>query len=122
MSELKSYGKITVGARSPEQTEIDVIEFLQAEYKENRLITISVLNDDVKSIVATVENPTSTGRSPQSNIWLSPESMFGLMSTYFLFLTMQGVDVDAMLKKSISKDFVDLSFSDGLDIEKLKQP
>ncbi len=120
MEDVKSYGKVTVGYGSMQQKEIDVIEFLQAEYKDRRLVSISVLNDDLKSIVATVENPLSTGRNPQSSIWLSPESMFALLSTYFLFLTMRGIDVESMVKQSISKDAVDFSYSDGLDIEKLK--
>ena len=120
MGDVKSYGKVTVGHGSQEQKGIDVIEFLQAEYKDRRLVSISVLNDDVNSIVGTVENPLSTGRNPQSSIWLSPESMFALVSTYFLFLTMQGKDIQSMVEQSISKDVVDFSYSDGLDIEKLK--
>lgn len=120
MKDVKSYGKVTVGYGTKDQKELDVVEFLQAEYHDMRLVTISVLNDDVKSMVATVENPLSTGRNPQSSIWLSQESMFALVSTYFLFLTMRGVDVKSMIEKSISKDVLDFSYSDGLDVEKLK--
>jgi hypothetical protein len=46
----KSKGKVTVGFRTSQQKEIEIVDFLQAKFKDNRLITVSSLEND-KGIV-----------------------------------------------------------------------
>jgi hypothetical protein len=64
--------------------------------------------------VATIENPTSTGRSPQSNIWLSKESMIGLIATGLLYFESRGEKVSELLQQSVEKGMINYTFSDNL--------
>jgi len=49
------YGKITIGYGTSEQKELQIIDFVQAHFKDNRVITISQIEDG--SFVSAVENP-----------------------------------------------------------------
>jgi hypothetical protein len=105
-------GKATVGYGTSEQREMEILDFFQSEYKDHRLITFCQLEDG--SFVATIENPTSTGRSPQSNIWLSKESMIGLIATGLLYFESRGEKVSELLQQSVEKGMINYTFSDNL--------
>lgn len=94
--EQSPYGNITVGHGTSFQKEIGITEYIQAHYKDNRLISISGLEDG--SILAAVENPMSTGRNTQSTIWLSKESFIGMLGTAMLYFSAKGEDMAELMK------------------------
>lgn len=84
ISELKeNYGKATIGFGTSEQKELDIVDFLKAEFKDNRLISVCMLEDE--SYIFSVENPASSGRSPHQSIRLGKESIIGMLSTMLLY-------------------------------------
>lgn len=105
-------GKITVGYGTAEQRELEILDFVQAEYKDHRLITISKIEDE--SIVAIVENPKSSGRNTQSTIWISKESFIGMLSTAFLYFSAKGEDLGELMKSVVEKEDINYSYSDNL--------
>lgn len=112
---MKNYGKITVGFGTPEQRELKIIEFLKTTFKDNRVISVSLIEDE--SFACVVENVTSSGRNEQSTIWLSKESMIGLVSTVMIYFNMKGQDIEELLKQSVDGDNIQYTYSDNLIIE-----
>lgn len=108
-----SRGKITVGVGTPERRELEIVDFVQAEYKDHRLISISQIEDG--SLVAVVENPASTGRNTQATIWLSKESFVGMLSTAFLYFSAKGEDLGELMKSVVEREDINYTFSDNLE-------
>ena len=106
------YGKITVGYGGIGQKELQIVDFVQAHFKDNRIISVSQIEDG--SLVCAVENPPSTGRNTQSTIWLSKESFIGLLSTAMLYFSVKGEDMQKLLEESVEGGKVDYTFSDNL--------
>lgn len=106
------YGKITVGVGTNQRRELEVVDFIQARFKNNRIISISQIEDG--SFVGAVENPPSSGRNTQSTIWLSKESFIGLLSTAMLYFNLKGEDMQKLLEESAEGEKIDYSFSDNL--------
>lgn len=107
-----SRGKITVGYGSSEQRELEIEDFVQAEYKDHRLISISQIEDG--SIVAAVENPASSGRNTQATIWLSKESFIGLLATGVLYFSAKGEDLEQLMNEAFEKEDITYAYSDNL--------
>ena len=114
--EEKDYGKVTIGYGSSLEQELQVSEFIQATYKDNRLVTVSKLEDD--TYVLMVENPQSSGRHPQSIMRLSKESFVGLISSAMLYANLVGWDLESELKKALDSEDIHFSASDNLKIKK----
>jgi hypothetical protein len=107
-----SKGKITVGIGSA-QREIEIIDFVQCKFKDNRLISVAGLEDG--SMFLSVENVPSSGRAAQSNIWLSKESFLGVLSTSILYFGCKGEDLEKLLLDSANnEDVIDFVYSDNL--------
>lgn len=83
IDQKKSFGKATIGFGTSEQTELEIVDFLKAEYKDNRLITVAMLEDE--SFIFAVENPVSSGRAPHQSMRLGKESAIGMLSTLLLY-------------------------------------
>jgi hypothetical protein len=109
----KSRGKITVGEEG-QKKQLEIIDFVQAQFKDNRLIAIAGIEDG--TLVLSIENPLSTGRSGQTNIWLSKESALGLMSTCFLYFGCKGENIEKLFMDSVANnDLIDFTCSDNLN-------
>ena len=106
------YGTVTVGFGTNQQKELQIIDFVQTTFKDNRLISVSQLEDN--SYVCTVENPISTGRNPQSTMLLSKESMIGLVSTILFYFNLKDENIEDLLAKSTTDDRVKYVSSDNL--------
>lgn len=115
MKEEEDLGIITIGTGTDTPEELKVIEVVQASYLDNRLITISKAEDD--SMVISVENPTSSGRLPQSIMRLSEESFIGLMATMTMYYHLKGADLKELLK-SVSGKTIEYSSSENLKPKK----
>lgn len=85
MTKNITYGEATVGI-SGTPRKIPVIEYLQSTQKDNRVVSIMELDND-EGFIISVENPTSTGRASQNQMWLSKESFVALYGTMGLFVT-----------------------------------
>lgn len=107
-----SRGKITVGYGTAEQRELEIVDFVQAEFKDHRLISISQIEDG--SLVAVVENPASSGRNTQATIWLSKESFVGMLSTAFLYFSAKGEDLGELMKSVVESEDISYTYSDNL--------
>lgn len=109
--ERNKYGKAVVAYGSSEQRELEIIDFVKARFKDNRVITIGHVEG---GYICGVENPPSTGRSAQSTIWLTKESLLGLFSVCTLYFTITGEDMDKIIKESMDGDTIEYSLSDNL--------
>ena len=109
------YGKITVGFGTLEQKELEIVDFVKAEFKNNRIVSVSQIEDN--SFLLAVENIQSTGRNPQSTMWLSEESLIGLLSTAMLYFEIKGQDLKELLARSVSGNNVNYTISDNLDVK-----
>ena len=114
-----SRGKITVGYGTAEQRELEIVDFVQAEFKDHRLISISQIEDG--SLVAVVENPVSSGRNTQATIWLSKESFVGMLSAAFLYFSAKGEDLGELMKSVIESEYINYTYSDNLTAISIKQ-
>jgi hypothetical protein len=107
-----SKGKITIGVGSA-QREIEIIDFVQCNFKDNRTISVASLEDG--SMFISVENILSSGRAAQSNLWLSKESFLGVLSTAFLYFGCKGEDLEKLfLDSTKNEDIIDFVYSDNL--------
>ena len=110
--EKKDYGNITVGYGTREQREIKIVNYLQANYIDNRLVSVSELEDG--SYILAIENPKSTGRTVQETMWLSKESFIALINTSMFYFMAKNEDLMKLIKESTDGDKIDYRFSDNL--------
>lgn len=97
MSEKKSIGTATLGCGSSKQREVEIENFMRCEFKDHRLISVVKTEED--AYLFCVENPASTGRSTEQKMYLTEGSAVALFSTYMLYLTHHGVDMQQLFEK-----------------------
>lgn len=113
MSEESKYGFATVGHMTSEERKIEIKSFVQAQYKDNRMIMVSELEDE--SYILVVENFKSSGRNLEQKIWLSRESFVGLLNTAIIHLIMKGESLDDMVKEATEGKDIFYRRSDNLN-------
>ncbi len=106
------YGTVTIGAGGPGQKELEVINYVQSKYTDNRLVAISELEDGSYTLV--VENPQSSGRATQAAMRLTKESFIALIAGSFLYFSCKNENMTAMMEEVATKGLIDYSFSDNL--------
>ncbi len=106
----EDYGKIITGDGS----QLSISDYVQANYKDNRVISVGTLEDG--SYVLSVENPESSGRATKNQMWLSKESMIGLVGTIMLHMDAKGINMEELLRDSVnpSSKTIQYSMSDNL--------
>ncbi|WP_336716312.1 hypothetical protein [Chryseobacterium mucoviscidosis] len=114
--ENENYGKVTVGFGSPEQHELEIKDFIQADFKDHRLISMAKLEDE--SFLLSVENPPSSGRATQQAIRLSLESTIGLVSTVMLYFNKKGLDMDSLIQQAVETYEINFSISQNISQNK----
>ena len=83
-------------------TEIPVVDYLQMEYTNCRLIScIKTINNEY---LISVENPKSTGRAAIAQMRLTEESLYGLLNTIMLFFSKNNVDVSKIMLEQYPHD------------------
>lgn len=97
MSEKKSIGTVTLGYGSSEQRDVEIEDFLRCEFKDHRLMSVVKTEED--AYLFCVENPASTGRATEQKMYLTEGSAVALFSTYMLYLTHHGVDMQQLFDK-----------------------
>lgn len=113
MAENK-YGTITVGTAG-DSKQLAISDYIRAQYADHRLVSVVGIEDG--STVLLVENPESSGRATSQNMRLSKESLIGLLSTIMLYYSLKGINLEAELKAASTKDKIEYSGSDNLDLE-----
>ena len=108
---MKSNGKITVAFGTAQQHQLEIEEYVKAQFKDKRLFSVCKIEDG--SFVVSVENPPETGRSTQQ-MWLSKESLVGIASAIMLYFTVKGEDIHELIKNSADGQEVPYTFSDNI--------
>ena len=106
-------GKITVGYGTIEQREIEIIDMVQASFQGNRLVSVGTVNED-EGIVAVIENPTSSGRNPQTTIWVSKESFMALIATAMIYFDAKGENTETLFRKTVKGEDIEVALSENL--------
>lgn len=112
MTEEKSYGKITVGTGTTIQKDLQVLDMVQAQFTDNRLITCAGIEGN--TFLLAVENPESTGRATSMKMWVSRESFFALITTALMYLNAKRLDAKDELQKCVRSGDINYCFSDNL--------
>lgn len=107
------YGEVTIGGGGQLQRKAKIKSFLQAEYKDHRLITVFQFEE---AFGLSIENPESTGRSSQ-NMHLSKESLVALLSTAIMYLEMAGMDIRELLNEATKSDNINFSYSKDINVD-----
>ena len=108
---VEDYGTLTADFEN-ERKELKIINFLKCKFKDNRLASVCEIEDG--TFVLAVENPPSSGRATQANIWLSKESLTGLMVTTLQYLNIKGDSIDELFLDAIQGDAFEYDLSDNL--------
>jgi len=111
--EQNNYGHVTVATGSPNEREIAITDFVQAVFSDNRIVSISTLENDEGYILA-VENIKSSGREATASMWLTEESFMGLTGTAILFWNCKGTDLEKMIEKATIDKKIKYRASDNL--------
>ncbi len=111
-AEKESLGCITVGVGTALQREVQIEAFIQVDFPDHRVISVARLEDG--SICTTVENTQSSGRNPQSSIWLSKESFIGMITAANLYLLRNGENIDELLKDCVANKDIAYTCSKNL--------
>lgn len=106
------YGNITVGVGTGQMRDLEITDFVQAAYEDNRVVTISEIEDG--TMCAMVENIGSSGRAPQANIWLSKESFIAVLSTAFIYFDLKGEDIKPLFESIAKNEGIEYRCSDNL--------
>lgn len=112
-----SRGTITmVDPKTFDKKELEVTDFVKANYKDGREISLITAEDD--SVFLEVTNPEGSGRNPEQILRLSPESLIGVLSTAFIYYSAKNIDMGQELQKALaaSAEQIHFQFSDNLQL------
>lgn len=110
--EDKSRGIVTIGYGTSQERKLEVEEFVQSKFVDNRLVSVALLEDE--TYILSVENPQSSGRAERSNIRLGKESFLALIGTAFMYFGCKGQDLGKLLHEVVGEGDLEYTFSDNL--------
>jgi hypothetical protein len=106
------YGTISSGL-GKDKKEFAIVDYLRSTFADHRLISVYGVEGD--SLVLRVENYQSSGRNPDQQLWLSRESVVGLLGTAMLYFSARGDDLGQLLQQSLKHDQIQYERSDNMD-------
>lgn len=71
---------------------------VRCEFADHRLVTVAHTEED--AYLLSVENPQSSGRATQTNMYLTEGSAAALFYTYILYLEHNGIDANELFKNT----------------------
>lgn len=80
---MEPSGEVSYTDREGNRKVLDIINFVQVEFKDNRLVSMGETNEG--TYILSVENPEDSERNRQTSIHLTEESLIGLIATIHLF-------------------------------------
>lgn len=107
----KDYGTVFIGFGTSLQHELKIIDYIQGEFKDHRLVSIACLDDN--TILLGIENPESTGRS-NYKMRLSQESFLAMFFAMALYSDCKGIDLSEASKQTVEREQIYYCFSDNL--------
>ena len=102
MGESKNIGEITFGFDNESARKVAITDMVRCEFSDHRLVTVAHTEED--AYLLSVENPQSSGRATQTNMYLTEGSAAALFYTYILYMEHNGMDVNELFKKYILDD------------------
>ena len=81
---------------------------VRSVFKDHRMCTVARTKEN--TFVLAIENPSSTGRLPMSQMHLSEESMMALVNSIFLFYRHNNIDIEQKMKEIIDSDSVNFEY------------
>lgn len=87
MEESKNIGEITLGYGSDSARKVVITDMVRCEFADHRLVTVAHTDED--AYLLSVENPQSTGRASQTNMYLTEEAqlLFFILTSYIWNIT-----------------------------------
>lgn len=109
----KKKPKITLGCLSENPRTLEITQFVRRQFSDHRLITVA--KDEDGKFLLSVENPGSTGRATKSQMYLTEESLTALFYTYILFTEHFDIDIEALLQRMTSGEYVNYEYYPPLE-------
>lgn len=100
--EIMNTGTITIGYGSEHERKVKITNMVRCEFSDHRLVTVAKTEEDC--YLLSIENPKSSGREPQTSMYLTEGSAVALLSTYMLYLEHNEIDANELFKKYILND------------------
>lgn len=108
-----SRGTLTTPKPGGGTQELEIIDFLKARYADDRLISIMGIEDD--SVAILIENPPTSGRSNSNQMWLTKESLLGLLTTTLLYFSAKGENLhELVMGAAVEGGQISYTYSDNL--------
>ena len=116
---MQPIGTLSLGPEGQAPAKVlELTDIVRAAYRDHRLCTVARAEDN--TFLLSVENPQSTGRATNSQMYLSEESMLALVSCVFLFYQHNGIDISGKLQEvadSASNGNLEYEFASSKDGE-----
>ena len=110
---------VTVGLGSENERQIETKDHLTVEYIGNRIISARQLIDETYLI--SVNNPKDSGRNEECAMWLSEDSLIGLLGATILYLESKGIGLERIASR-FSSDVQAYDISENLhDVIKMNE-
>lgn len=94
---MESVGTIILGKGTDEERTINITDMLRIEAKDHRLATIAKCEEG--NYLLAIENPKSTGRQPETKMYLTEGSLTALIMAIMSFLEEKNMDLGKMIKE-----------------------
>lgn len=90
---------VTIGYGSEHERKVKITNMVRCEFSDHRLVTIAKTEEDCYLLA--VENPISSGREPQTSMYLTEGSAVALLSTFMLYLNHNEIYAEELFKRYI---------------------
>lgn len=100
--EDKNLGTVTIGYGSEHERKVKITNLVRCEFSDHRLVTVAKTEEDCYLLA--VDNPISSGREPQTSIYLTEGSTVALLSTFMLYLEHNKIDSKELFKNYMLSD------------------
>lgn len=106
-------GKAIIGYGTSQEHQLEIVDFVQANFADNRLVSVTELEDG--TFTMTIENPPSSGRAIHQSIRLGKESFAAILFTAHLYLAGKGMRIEQILESVVVKEEIQYSYSSGIN-------
>lgn len=103
----KSYGKILV-----EGKELDIINFIQATFKDNRLVTVS--ETEIGTFAISIKNKIESGRYPEVINHLTKDSFVAMLGACAAYFMQKNENLNDLIREMTNDESFSFNVSDNL--------
>lgn len=106
---MKTVGTLTLGTGTDRERTIQITDMLSCEFQGNRKATVA--KDEEGNYLLSINNPASSGRQPETVMYLTEGSFMAILLTSHLFLSKKGIDLNEKMKEySLDEDHTDFEY------------